>query len=1024
MAENRNRTKAELKRLYTNLKRKGITDDMAAILIELCYNEKPNLRTSGFYWPGAPDMIMTWSDATRTLTLTPREPDTGTEEADEYNPHFRFYSWAGYPIFHRRYEPEEITLPNQEGLYAIYYDINEETRAQQLAYTKDPTFEKQANIYLTKVIVAWIYWNAQEGQAEYYGEERHGSEFVPSVHWWAHQVFNARREYGLYITDLVMGDGSRDIHAQVGISQGVAWHEDIRHVAEGVNSTTGLPILYRTAFGPRVITRAGFPVTGPSRIFFNYGGSLSEAGDGRFVLCHIFWTNCFLNPLIAVMGQAQYDMVTEAIEGAAAELEGLDDWVPHQTRLHITTLIYETKTEFTNSVKARIVGEMTPESIADMISEDNIPALKTGWHPDIQKQMAFSYDETAHCMTIELITDFSVYFVQGVKYKVTGDICFNDLPERPGMNYVTGDGNSWTTNLESIDEHSMDVVFSVAMYRNPRQSQTPYVGWRMHIWEMDGRTRGNIIKQTGLEHLTGLVLSISETNNWEIDVTDGSLRLADIMASIEHDSGKTFGQLLRSLQARRHYLKTYTEPADPGEPEGEQITTHEWEYQDTPPAYVATLAESNEVVINQLIENAWQLTETTDNDYSAMWLIATLDYAHPLKWITGTAFSSDLDQAKELNDPASLVSVIEAAQFITDHYQVIARVMVKNIPDEPYYELIEIKQYGDGEFEKLVKDIYVESAGFDSELPAIILHRNYNLPDIIIPLELFCEMSIQGDGSSIFPFTLENDESDPGPLYIYATNKEGEKGWWPLYDVPGESSGSDSGSGSGHGSGSGSSSGSGETPLVPGLLADKYITSLLFNTETRKLTLRRSEGLSDLEVIIPGGGEDNVQSDWNQTDTEAADYIKNKPEITNGEDGEDAYVYVAYASDNTGTDFSLTPSDSLKYRAEIHVTEELDPPTENDFSAATWVKYIGDDGDPGAPGQDADDSFDVYIDFTDAEELEFVYNCPAALKFTQQVSEGAAATLNPVLNTSMAQFDKLTVTAAEVGLIILKGELL
>lgn len=53
-----------------------------------------------------------------------------------------------------------------------------------------------------------------------------------------------------------------------------------------------------------------------------------------------------------------------------------------------------------------------------------------------------------------------------------------------------------------------------------------------------------------------------------------------------------------------------------------------------------------------------------------------------------------------------------------------------------------------------------------------------------------------------------------------------------------------------------------------------------------------------------------------------------------GGDGEDAYLYVAYASDNTGSDWNLTPSDTLKYRAEIQSTTPLTP-IESDFSGAT-----------------------------------------------------------------------------------------
>jgi len=60
--------------------------------------------------------------------------------------------------------------------------------------------------------------------------------------------------------------------------------------------------------------------------------------------------------------------------------------------------------------------------------------------------------------------------------------------------------------------------------------------------------------------------------------------------------------------------------------------------------------------------------------------------------------------------------------------------------------------------------------------------------------------------------------------------------------------------------------------------------------------------------------------------------------------GESCYLYVAYASDDIGSDFSLVPTDTLKYRAEIQSRVELVPPTEVDFSGAIWVKYLGEDG--------------------------------------------------------------------------------
>jgi len=63
-----------------------------------------------------------------------------------------------------------------------------------------------------------------------------------------------------------------------------------------------------------------------------------------------------------------------------------------------------------------------------------------------------------------------------------------------------------------------------------------------------------------------------------------------------------------------------------------------------------------------------------------------------------------------------------------------------------------------------------------------------------------------------------------------------------------------------------------------------------------------------------------------------------------GADGTSNFIYVAYASDNAGADFNFTPSASLPFMAIITSATELDPPVEANFSAATWVQFIGNDG--------------------------------------------------------------------------------
>lgn len=68
-----------------------------------------------------------------------------------------------------------------------------------------------------------------------------------------------------------------------------------------------------------------------------------------------------------------------------------------------------------------------------------------------------------------------------------------------------------------------------------------------------------------------------------------------------------------------------------------------------------------------------------------------------------------------------------------------------------------------------------------------------------------------------------------------------------------------------------------------------------------------------------------------------------------GVDGMSSFLYVAYASDADGSNFSLTPSDLLPYRAEFVTAEEVDTPTVEDF-AGKWVRFVGEKGDTGETG--------------------------------------------------------------------------
>lgn len=105
-----------------------------------------------------------------------------------------------------------------------------------------------------------------------------------------------------------------------------------------------------------------------------------------------------------------------------------------------------------------------------------------------------------------------------------------------------------------------------------------------------------------------------------------------------------------------------------------------------------------------------------------------------------------------------------------------------------------------------------------------------------------------------------------------------------------------------------------------------------------------------------------------------------------GADGASSFTYIGYASDDSGTDFSLTPIASSTYIAVLNTDTEIPSPVVGDF-AGLWNKYVGADGVIGSDGADGADGTDgesayVYIayasddsgtDFTNVFDADLSY---------------------------------------------------
>ncbi len=94
--------------------------------------------------------------------------------------------------------------------------------------------------------------------------------------------------------------------------------------------------------------------------------------------------------------------------------------------------------------------------------------------------------------------------------------------------------------------------------------------------------------------------------------------------------------------------------------------------------------------------------------------------------------------------------------------------------------------------------------------------------------------------------------------------------------------------------------------------------------------------IGEIETLAPNS---EVVVSMDQDDTH---YSINMA-IPKGTTGDASYLYVAYAAQSDGQGFSLTPTESLKYRAEIISPVVIDNLTVSHFVNAVWQKYIGDD---------------------------------------------------------------------------------
>lgn len=297
-------------------------------------------------FPNRTSSAWTFTDGTRKLSVT---VVSGSYEI----------FFAGVP--HTISTTKEITITDVEGIHVVYFDTDD-TLKEEI----NPTEATMLTLIRDKCLVGIVYWDATNKSSVIYTEERHGTVMDGITHYYLHYTRGLQYYSGFALGNFVIGDGSLDSHAQFSIGEGTLADEDIGLTSSTISSTTGVPILYKYGANSywRRTTQAGFAVkqsgTATNRLYYNQytGGAwtLTEVGEGNYVLCHLYMYSGKTEQVFAIMGEAEYTTLPAARIGAQAEISAITlSNLPSPEMRPIATVIFQTDKDYGNSINARVV---------------------------------------------------------------------------------------------------------------------------------------------------------------------------------------------------------------------------------------------------------------------------------------------------------------------------------------------------------------------------------------------------------------------------------------------------------------------------------------------------------------------------------------------------------------------------------------------------------------------------------------------------------------------------------------------
>ena len=299
------------------------------------------------------EVVSSFVNGTRTFTITP------------ISANFTYYIRGCAFV---KTSAENIVIPNTNGIHYIYYD--------NVGTGNLVTTQVRKNYDDEFILVRTIYWNVSQAAIQFNGDSRS----ILGENWGVQRRIRntqgAIHEFGptafKFQNFVENGDGTLDAHAQLGITGGKLYSEDVEFTIvhsttpsnpfeQDIDSIAQIPILYREGSGAgvwRKIPANDFPMADDTGNLIQWnedtGGTwqLTNASENTFVATYLFATTDPDEPIIGVLGDVDAGSPLQAIKQSLLTPIGL----PYPQFSFLGVAIFQTSSDFTNTPKARLAA--------------------------------------------------------------------------------------------------------------------------------------------------------------------------------------------------------------------------------------------------------------------------------------------------------------------------------------------------------------------------------------------------------------------------------------------------------------------------------------------------------------------------------------------------------------------------------------------------------------------------------------------------------------------------------------------